>query len=745
MQSTKDNLLPLVPAVEAGAQILAPAVPPRQTGLALEAAPPSVLTSPPTPWALLVALKRRWLLALTLGLLGAAIGAAVAWYMLPVSWRARTLLHIASIRPVLIFENAEARTDFANYQRSQLALVRSRLVLNAALRDPEVAGLEIVQKQVNPVEWLEKELVVDFTLGAEIMSIGMAGDDPDAMNKLVNAVRAAYTKEILEKEQRLRSERLNQLRKLYSQYDDVLRDKRAKLKELAESLGSKQSKNLELRQKSLYAELEKLQSDLLGLQSQARKFQIELKGAAFKQKEADTFALPDELVEALLKKHPELIRLQDGIAEKQKRLQSLKERLRNPEKDQIFIATNEAIVADTKALEARRAQLRDDVAKQMRAEILAQVNNNMLTRKEQLALLKELENSLEGQINQKTLDIQRLNKQAVSLEWLEEEIQHTSEVHKKVGAQKEALQVEIDAPSRVSILEDAYAIQTRNQASRMRTAGMAGFGLFGLALLGVAFLEFRVRRVSGVGEVVYGLGLRLVGVLPHVPARALGQGASRQSDLRWQHMLMESIDSTRTMLVHAAKQDSLRVVMVTSALNGEGKTLLSSHLAVSLARAGFKTLLMDADLRRPSVYRIVDLPYGPGLSELLRDQVDLESVVRSGPLDNLSVITAGHWDATSIRLLAQRKLGEILDSVKSSYDFIIIDSAPILPAADTLLIGQHADGVLFSVLRDVSRLSTVHAAFERMSMLGIRILGAVVGGAAVDSYAYRYEPPAAAV
>ncbi|MCI0740948.1 MAG: polysaccharide biosynthesis tyrosine autokinase, partial [Gemmataceae bacterium] len=734
MQQSIDNVMPLVPAVE-GAQILAPAGLQRQSGLAPDIAPPSVLTAPPTPLALLVALKRRWLLALTLGLLGAAIGAAVAWYMLPVSWRSRTLLHIASMRPFLVFDNAEARADFANYQRSQLALVRSRLVLNAALRDPEVAGLEIVQKQVNPVEWLEKELIVDVSIGPEILSIAMVGHQPDSMNKLVNAVRVAYTKEILDKERRTRSDRIRQLEELYKDYDKTLRVKRDNLKQLAETLGSKQSKNQEFKLKSHYAELEKLQNDLVSLQSQARKFQIELKGATLKQKEADALALPDELVQEILKKHPELNQLQAGIAEKQKRLQSMKERLRNPEKDEIFTATNEAIVADTKALEARHAELREEVAKKWRSEILAQVKNNMRTREEQLALLKELEKSLEGQINQKTRNIEELNKKAVNLEWLEEDIQLISEVHKKLGAQREALQVETDAPSRVSILDDAYAIQTRNQASRMRTAGMAGIGLFGLALLGVAFMEFRVRRVSGVGEVVYGLGLRLVGVLPHVPARALGAGASSQSDLRWQHMLMESIDSTRTMLVHAAKQDSLRVVMVTSALNGEGKTLLSSHLAVSLARAGFKTLLIDADLRRPSVYRIVDLPYGPGLSELLRDQIDLESVVRTGPLDNLSVITAGHWDVASIRLLAQRKLGEILDSVRSSYDFIIIDSAPILPAADTLLIGQHADGVLFSVLRDVSRLSTVHAAFERMSMLGIRILGAVVGGAAVDSYA----------
>ena len=85
-----------------------------------------------------------------------------------------------------------------------------------------------------------------------------------------------------------------------------------------------------------------------------------------------------------------------------------------------------------------------------------------------------------------------------------------------------------------------------------------------------------------------------------------------ESDRYWQNLLLESIDATRTMLVHAARTGSHRVVMITSAVGGEGKTSLASHLATSLARSGLRTLLVDADLRSPSIHRLFDLPVGGG-------------------------------------------------------------------------------------------------------------------------------------
>ena len=275
--------------------------------------------------------------------------------------------------------------------------------------------------------------------------------------------------------------------------------------------------------------------------------------------------------------------------------------------------------------------------------MVAQANAALYREKQELAMLQSLEKSVEEQVNSKTQEIQLQSKGGINLDYLKEEIAKTGDLQKRVGEKKETLEAEIEAPERVSILDDGFAVQTLDQKSRIfNSESLGGLGTFGLVLLSLAFFEFRSRRVSGLEEIVHGLGLPLIGVLPHVPAHALNRQIQKSQKSHWQQMLAESVNATRAILVHAAKNKSLSVVMVSSALKGEGKTLVSSHLAISMAMAGFKTLLIDADLRCPSLHRLFDLPSSPGLNDLLRDQVDLESVLYSERVPGLSVIPAGH-------------------------------------------------------------------------------------------------------
>jgi capsular exopolysaccharide synthesis family protein len=182
------------------------------------------------------------------------------------------------------------------------------------------------------------------------------------------------------------------------------------------------------------------------------------------------------------------------------------------------------------------------------------------------------------------------------------------------------------------------------------------------------------------------------------------------------------------LLLHAARTESLQVVMVTSALPGEGKTSLASQLATSLARAWRKTLLVDGDLRKPGAHALFDLPQEPGLCEVLRGEVQAADAIKPTALSRLWLMPAGNWDNHAVQALAQESVRAMFSQLKEHYDFIIVDSAPVLPVADSLLLGQNVDAVIFSLLRDVSRLPTVYSAQQRLNNLGIRILGAVVLG-----------------
>src|SRR5207247_1833903 len=140
-----------------------------------------------------------------------------------------------------------------------------------------------------------------------------------------------------------------------------------------------------------------------------------------------------------------------------------------------------------------------------------------------------------------------------------------------------------------------------------------------------------------------------------------------------------------------------------------GKTSLASQLAASLARAWRKTLLVDGDLRNPAAHRLFDLPLEPGLSEVLRGEVNVTDAVKPTSLSRLWLMSAGHWDAHAVQALAQDGVGTMFEQLKEQYDFIVVDSCPVLPVADSLLLAQHVDGVIFSILRDVSRMPSVHA------------------------------------
>ncbi len=185
----------------------------------------------------------------------------------------------------------------------------------------------------------------------------------------------------------------------------------------------------------------------------------------------------------------------------------------------------------------------------------------------------------------------------------------------KVGFQLKQEQMELMAGSRVSKLQDAE-LQKKDMKKQILGTAVAPLVVLLAVCMGLAWLEVRQRRIRSAGEVSRGLGIRVVGAVPSLPnlERHL-IGPTGEPDLEG-HPALESIDAIRTLLLRDADAEATRVVMVTSATTGEGKTTLASHLASSLARAGRKTLLIDGDLRRPAAHQLFELPMQPGFSEV---------------------------------------------------------------------------------------------------------------------------------
>jgi capsular exopolysaccharide synthesis family protein len=316
---------------------------------------------------------------------------------------------------------------------------------------------------------------------------------------------------------------------------------------------------------------------------------------------------------------------------------------------------------------------------------------------------------------------------------IRDEIRLESEAADRISKEIGPMEVDLRSPLRILPSQDA-GIQKKDIKRWLMAQIGAPLAAFLFACVGVAFMEFRGRRIQSTDEVAGGLGLRVIGSVP-----ALTKAAQRPDDEEvYEHELLESIDGIRTLLLRDARMESTRAVMVTSAVSGEGKTTLASHLASSLARAGRRTLLVDCDLRRPAAHQLFELPLQPGFSEVLMNEVHVAEAVRSTAVENLWVMPAGQWDREVMQALARDGGADIFERLKSEYDFIIVDSHPVLPATDSLLIGQHVDAVLMSLLRDVSQTPRVHAAGQRLASLGIRVLGAVVNGMKPEDYGNGY-------
>src|SRR5262249_4669681 len=169
------------------------------------------------------------------------------------------------------------------------------------------------------------------------------------------------------------------------------------------------------------------------------------------------------------------------------------------------------------------------------------------------------------------------------------------------------------------------------------------------------------RRIYTAEEVAHGLGIPVVGGVPALSRKG------GQDDLE-AHLLLESIDNIRTTLLHAAQTEGSRVVMVSSAIPGEGKTTLASNLAGSLARAGRRTLFIDCDLRRPAAHQLFELPLAPGFSEVLLGEIHVAEATMSTAVEGLWMIPAGQWDREVLQALARDGVQKLFEKLKAEYD-----------------------------------------------------------------------------
>lgn len=190
-----------------------------------------------------------------------------------------------------------------------------------------------------------------------------------------------------------------------------------------------------------------------------------------------------------------------------------------------------------------------------------------------------------------------------------------------------------------------------------------------------------------------------------------------------------------------ADENNCRVICTTSALAGEGKSLSSVNLACSLAQLDKKVLLVDCDLRRPSIAAKINVQKAPGLSDYLTRHVHTEEVVqgyRVGNSINFDVVAAGKIPPNPMELLGSARMEKIINRFKEVYDYIILDLPPVEEVGDALVAAKLADGVLIVVRQDYCNRTAVENALKQLEFVNAKILGVIFNATYEDGIVHKY-------
>ncbi len=367
---------------------------------------------------------------------------------------ATALLQVDSRKPAILFEDT-APVDPDEYdalRRTQRQLLKSDFVIGVALRDPTISKLDLQQRHGDATEWLANRLEVTFPDNSEIMQVGLPGLPPSEAAPIVNALVGAYLTEIVEKEKNKKRTRLNELDSAYAVKDEEIRKRLTNLKNLAEELGTSASGGLDLNQQIALEEYRDSRRQLLQVRSEASQISVDLKVQQAALEVVDTLEITDAEVATFVASDPIIGQvLYEIVGQFQQRLADL-EVVATPEAGTQLAAKLRRDMAMVESLiESRRQRLREQLRESKRADIGAELR----LLKARAAALAEGELEIAKNVAQKRHAIVRLSETSVDLDMMRAEVRQLKEILYQIGIQRERLSIELRAPSRIRLRQQA--------------------------------------------------------------------------------------------------------------------------------------------------------------------------------------------------------------------------------------------------------------------------------------------------
>lgn len=389
---------------------------------------------------------------------------------------------------------------------------------------------------------------------------------------------------------------------------------------------------------------------------------------------------------------------------------------RHPERAKI----HEAVAFVTSSLEAEVNRAVDAIRRDLEAARL----------EEQKAL---------GALNAQSAEAATLTRRAAEYDARRREVANDRALLERLQQRARELNLTSDHQlSNIRILDAAEVPRGPIPTAKARNLAIGGMALTMLSLLAGFAVHILDQRLRSPEDVRAYLGLPYLGMVPQLPGPPPPPGTER-------HALPapfdEAVRDVRTHVLCTPAGREARLLLIASAGMNEGKTLVATNLAAGLAQVGHRVLLVDLDMRHPSVHRRFNLPVQPGLAELLTGEVSAATAIRQTDVRGLWVLTAGgNLPRNPGDLLGSDVFRRLLAHLPESFDRVVFDSPPVMAFTDASVVAHQQAGVVFVVSADRTPRRAAQAAVDRLEAVGARFVGSVINRVDPSRHGSSYYP-----
>lgn len=364
--------------------------------------------------------------------------------------------------------------------------------------------------------------------------------------------------------------------------------------------------------------------------------------------------------------------------------------------------------------------LRDSTLQQLGQAVLTRVDGELL--------------SLDQRIATTAREMRDIPQRSLTESSLQNELDLARKTHATVRERAELARLQsASSLADVSVLNYAVAPLEPSKNRKVVIIILGVLGGLG-AGLGLAFLlDLLDKRFRYADQVTKGLGLSILGVVPEI-RRAKGKGASAEEAAQ----VVEAFRTIRLNLSHVFPEAGSISLTVTSPMPGDGKSLVSSNLALSFAEAGYKTLLIDGDTRRGELHRTFGVQRRPGLLDHLAGDLEWVDALRPTSHPKLTLMPAGSRHRNAPELMGSRKMHELHAALRLKYEVVIIDSPPLAAGIDPFVLGTVSGNLMLVVRAGSTERDLAEAKLQIIDRLPIRLVGAVLNDVNTSMDEYKY-------